>query len=192
MKKPSLRKREIVLGVTGSIAAYKAAELARRFQDGGARVTCVMTATATKFIAPLTLSALTGRPAAQDMFDQKLWNMSHLSLAQTADAVVVAPCSANVIGKLAAGLADDLLTTLVLAAQVPVFIAPAMHKAMWDHPATRKNVETCRSYGYRFVGPVEGPLASGASGVGRMEEPSRIVETVAAALSTPAKRVRTS
>jgi len=169
--------------VTGSIAAYKAAELVRRFKDAGAGVTCVLTQGAARFITPLTLAALSGRPARQDMFDESLWEMAHLSLASSADAVVVAPCSADFLSRLAAGASDSLLAALLLAARVPVFLAPAMHGPMWEHPATRRNVKTCRSFGHRFIGPVRGPLASGGDGWGRMEEPDRIVAAVAAALS---------
>lgn len=179
---PSLKGREIVLGVTGSIAAYKAADVLRRFQDAGAGVTCVMTHSAAQFITPLTLSALSGRAVRQDILDKGLWTMSHLSLAKEADALVVAPCTAHVISQLASGHAGDLLTALILATRLPVFIAPAMHEPMWTHPATRKNVKKCQSYGYRFIGPARGPLASGDAGWGRMEEPLRIAQFVASAL----------
>jgi phosphopantothenoylcysteine decarboxylase/phosphopantothenate--cysteine ligase len=183
--KSSLKGREIVLGVSGSIAAYKAAELVRLFREQGAGVSCVMTEGATRFITPLTLSALSARPVAQDMFDQSLWNMAHLRLAKDADAVVVAPASADLLSRLAAGRADDLLSALILSTRRPVFLAPAMHEPMWTHPATRKNVSACRSHGYRLIGPVKGPLASGDTGWGRLEEPSRIVAHVAAALAKP-------
>jgi phosphopantothenoylcysteine decarboxylase / phosphopantothenate---cysteine ligase len=180
---PPLQHREIILGVSGSIAAYKAAELARRFQEAGAGVTCVLTPSAARFVTPLTFSALTGRPAHHDLFDQSIWDMAHLALAKKVHAVVVAPCTADVLASLAAGRSDDLLTALVLATRSPVFLAPAMHEPMWTHPATRKNTLTCRSYGYRIIGPVKGPLASGDGGWGRMEEPAQIVKTVSAALS---------
>jgi phosphopantothenoylcysteine decarboxylase/phosphopantothenate--cysteine ligase len=179
----SLKGREIVLGVTGSIAAYKAAELVRRFRDAGAGVTCAMTPAASRFITPLTLGALSGRPVQQDVFDQNLWAMAHLRLAKEADAVVVAPCTAEHLSRLAAGAADDLVTALVLATRKPVFIAPALHEPMWTHPAAQKNVRLCREYGYRFLGPVKGPLASGDTGWGRMEDPLKIVAAVGAALS---------
>ena len=178
----SLKGREIVLGVTGSIAAYKAADLTRRFLDAGARVTCVMTHGATKFITPLTLSALSGRPVAQDVFDTALWNMAHLKLAKEADAVVVAPCTAEHLSAFAAGRSEDLISALLLAVRKPVFLAPALHEPMWTHPAVKKNVAACKEYGYRFLGPVKGPLASGDTGWGRMEDPLKIVATVGAAL----------
>lgn len=170
------------------MAAYKAAEVARRLQDAGAGVTCVMTSSASKFITPLTLSALTGRPAHHDLFDESLWKMAHLSLSKKADAVVVAPCSANLVVKLANGNADDLLSALILACRIPVFLAPAMHEPMWTHPATKKNVAACRSYGYKFIGPVQGPLASGDSGWGRLEDPNKIVEAVASHLAKTPRR----
>jgi phosphopantothenoylcysteine decarboxylase/phosphopantothenate--cysteine ligase len=179
----SLKGREIVLGVTGSIAAYKAAELVRRFKDAGAGVTCVMTPAATRFITPLTLGALSGRAVQQDVFDEKLWSMAHLRLAKEADAVVVAPCTAEHLALLAAGHAGDLLTALVLTTRKPVFVVPALHEPMWTHPATQKNVRACKDYGYRFIGPVKGPLASGDTGWGRMEEPVKTVAAVAAALN---------
>jgi phosphopantothenoylcysteine synthetase/decarboxylase len=179
----SLKGREIVLGVTGSIAAYKAADLVRRFRDAGAGVTCVMTPGATRFITPLTLGALSGRPVQQDVFDEKLWTMAHLKLAKEADAIVAAPCTAEHLALLAGGRAGDLLTALVLTTRKPVFIAPALHEPMWTHPATKKNVRLCEEYGYRFIGPVKGPLASGDTGWGRMEDPLKIVAAVAAALA---------
>ncbi|MGQ0645803.1 MAG: flavoprotein [Elusimicrobiota bacterium] len=183
----SLKGREIVLGVSGSIAAYKSAELVRRFQDAGAGVTCVLTPSAARFITPLTLSALSGRPARQDVLDASVWDMAHLSLAKDADAVVAAPCTADLLSELAAGRANTLLAALVLAAKIPVFLAPAMHEPMWTHPATQKNVKACSSYGYTLIGPARGPLASGGSGWGRMEEPVRIVAAVAKALAAGAK-----
>jgi phosphopantothenoylcysteine decarboxylase / phosphopantothenate---cysteine ligase len=114
--------------------------------------------------------------------------MAHLSLSKSADAVLVAPCSANTLAKLAAGQADDLLTALALASRAPVFLAPAMHEPMWTHPATKKNVAACRSYGYRLIGPVRGPLASGDTGWGRLEDPVKIVEAVAAHLAKTPRR----
>ena len=183
----SLKNREIVLGVTGSIAAYKAADLVRRFRDAGAGVTCVLTEAAARFITPLTLAALSGRPVGRDIFDDKLWSLAHLGLAKTADAVVVAPCTAEHLSLLAAGSGRDLLTALILATRAPVFLVPALHEPMWTHPATQKNVRACREYGYRFVGPVKGPLASGDTGLGRMEETDKIVSAVAEQLNKRSK-----
>jgi phosphopantothenoylcysteine decarboxylase / phosphopantothenate---cysteine ligase len=179
----SLKGREIVLGVTGSVAAYKAADLTRRFLEAGAGVTCVMTPGATRFITPLTLAALSGRPVAQDMFDTSLWNMAHLKLAKEADAVVVAPCTAEHLSAFAAGRADDLISALLLAVRKPVLLAPALHEPMWTHPAVQRNVALCQEHGYSLIGPVQGPLASGDSGWGRMEDPLKIVAAVDKVLS---------
>lgn len=182
MRSLPLQGREIVLGVTGSVAAYKAADIARRFQDMGAGVTCVLTEAAARFIPPLTLSALTGRPAYQDMFDERLWHMGHLTLAKT-DAVLVAPCTADALSQLAQGGAGTLLTALILATRAPVFIAPAMHEPMWTHPATQNNVKICKSWGYSFIGPVKGPLASGPEGWGRLADASDILNEVSRRLA---------
>ena len=180
---PRLRNREIILGVTGSVAAYKAAEIVRRFREEGAGVTCVMTESAARFVTPLTFSTLSGRPVARDAFDDKLRVMAHLALAKNADAVLVAPCTAEHLAAFAAGRAGDLLSALLLATRKPVFIAPAMHEPMWTHPATQKNVRACRDYGYRFIGPVKGAFASGDTGLGRLEDPAKIVAAVTAALN---------
>jgi phosphopantothenoylcysteine decarboxylase/phosphopantothenate--cysteine ligase len=180
--KPDLRNRSIVLGVTGSIAAYKAAELVRRLQDAGAGVTCVMTDAATKFVAPLTFAALSGRPVALDAFDTSLWNMAHLALAKESDAILIAPCTAEHLSRFATGSAGDLLSALVLATRKPVFLAPALHEPMWTHAATQKNARACRDYGYTIIGPVKGAFASGETGMGRMEDPEKIVAAVATSL----------
>lgn len=181
MKNPRLDQKRIVLGVSGGIAAYKAADVVRRLRDLGATVDCVMTESAARFITPLTLAALSQRPVHHTLFDPS-GSSSHLELAEKADAVVVAPCTANRLSLLAAGAAGDLLTTLVLAARCPVFLVPAMHESMWTHPATQKNVETCKSFGYRLIGPARGPLASGGEGEGRLEDPLRIAQCVADSL----------
>jgi phosphopantothenoylcysteine decarboxylase/phosphopantothenate--cysteine ligase len=188
----NLKGREIVIGVTGSIAAYKAAELVRRFKASGAEVSCVTTPSALKFIPALTLQALSGRPVGQELFDTSLWKAAHLELAKSADAVVIAPCSANTLARLAHGVSDDLLSCLVLTTKAPVFIAPAMHETMWTHDATQKNAGICRGYGYKLIGPIRGPLAFGDMGWGRMEDPKRIVETVAQSLhgARPASKKR--
>ncbi len=178
MPQTPLKNREIVLGVTGSIAAYKAADLVRRFQEAGANVTCVMTTSAAEFITPLTLTTLSKRPVLQDMFDRSNKEITHVSLAHRIDAIVAAPCTAHLIAQLAAGFCGDLLTTLILASRVPVFLAPAMHEPMWLHPATKKNAGICRGYGYHLIGPVKGASASGEQGLGRLEEPVKIVEQV--------------
>jgi phosphopantothenoylcysteine decarboxylase/phosphopantothenate--cysteine ligase len=177
-----LRGRHIVLGVAGSVAAYKAADVARRLMAVGAQVTAVLTAGAQRFITPLTLTALTGRPALTDSFDLPSGSMPHLDLAKNAAAILVAPTSANLLARLAAGSADDLLTSLILVTRAPVILAPAMHEPMWTHAATQRNVETVRGFGYRLVGPERGALASGDQGLGRMADPDVIVDALSRAL----------
>ncbi|MBL0058632.1 MAG: hypothetical protein IPP35_05905 [Elusimicrobia bacterium] len=179
----ALSGTDIVLGVSGSVAAYKAAEVARRLGDAGARVTVILTAGAQRFITPLTFTAITGRPALTDPFALHDGTMPHLDLAKKAAAVLVAPASANLLARLAAGLADDLLTSVLLATRAPVFLAPAMHEPMWTHPATSRNIETLRGFGHRVLGPAKGGLASGDHGVGRLLEPEAIISEVVRALT---------
>ena len=169
------KTRRVVLGVCGSIAAYKSCEIARGLVKGGAEVRVVMTAAASRFVTPLTLSVLSKGPAYQDPYDPALWDMAHLSLASWADLVLVAPASADFISRLAAGSAAGLLEGLVLASKAPVALCPAMDTEMWEHPATQANVEKVRSYGYQVWGPVKGPLASGRVGMGRLMSPPDIV-----------------
>ena len=166
---------KIVLGVTGGIAAYKSAEIVRRFRERGDDVRVVFTRSAEKFVAPLTFSVLSGRPVLSDMFAESA-AVEHVELAAWADVLVVAPATAEVIAKLARGFADDFLSTYALAHGGPVLLAPAMESAMWAHPAVAENVEILRKRGLRFVGPAVGALASGRSGPGRMAEPEEIVE----------------
>jgi len=177
-----LAGRRILLGVTGGIAAYKAAYLARLLRERGAEVQVLMTPAATRFVGPDTFAALTGRPVHSDVFEHTD-EVLHVRLAHEADAAVVAPATANVLAKLAIGLADDLLTSTLLELTTPVVVAPAMHTGMWESPATRENVRTLRSRGVRIVGPSEGSLAAGDEGMGRMADPEEIVEAVQAALS---------
>ncbi len=160
-------ERDLVLGVSGSIAAYKGVDLASRLTQAGVSVHTVMTENATRLVSPLSFSAITGRPVAVDLFAEKPFSIGHISLAELADAVLIAPATANVIAKLACGIADDLLTSTVLASRAPLIIAPAMHTAMWEDKATQANVETLRSRGVAFVGPAVGRLASGGFGAGR-------------------------
>lgn len=176
----------VALGVSGGIAAYKAAELVRRLQDRGVEVEVVMTRHATEFVAPLTFAALSGRKVITSQFGESASTstanvesaIEHIAVAQRIDALVVAPATADVMAKMAHGLADDFLTTLVLATQSPVIVAPAMNVNMWQNAATRENVETLRRRGVRIVDPDEGYLACGMTGAGRMAS----VETVAAAV----------
>jgi phosphopantothenoylcysteine decarboxylase / phosphopantothenate---cysteine ligase len=170
--------RKIVLGVSGSIASYKACELVRRLKDGGAEVKVMMTSGAQKFVAPLTFSALSGNPVALDVWDESLWQMAHIDLAEKADLIIIAPASADLIARLANGLADDVVTTTVLATASPVLLAPAMHHHMWLNPATQSNFKKLKSYGHFFIGPEKGALL-GRQGWGRMSEPETILETAA-------------
>ena len=173
--------RRVLLGVTGGIAAYKAALVARLLSDAGMDVTAVLTDSATRFVGPDTFSALTGRPAYVSLWDRP-GEVLHVRLAHEHDVAVVAPCTANTIAKLAHGLADDLLTSTLLEYDGPLVLAPAMHSGMWGAVVTQTNVATLSSRGVRIVGPVDGPLAHGDSGPGRMSEPAEIADAVFAAL----------
>ena len=175
---------EIVLGVTGSIAAYKAAELVRALVKGGHSVSVVMTDGATRFVAPLTFQTLSRHPVTTGMFDPVVaWEPHHVSLAQRADVLVVAPCTANVIAKLACGIADDSLTATALACRAPLVVAPAMNDAMFAHPATQANLATLRSRGAAVVAPETGELACGTTGPGRLAPLGAILGAIDAALA---------
>ncbi len=173
-----------MLGVTGSIAAYKAALLVRLFRKEGAEVQVVMTPSGRDFITPVTLSALSGRPVLSEFFQMTdgTWN-SHVELGLWADVMLVAPATAATLGKMALGIADNLLTTCYLSCKAPVAVAPAMDLDMYRHPSTQKNLGTLRSYGVEVVEPASGYLASGLEGKGRMEEPENIVRFVDSMLS---------
>jgi phosphopantothenoylcysteine decarboxylase/phosphopantothenate--cysteine ligase len=175
-----LAGRRVLLGVTGGIAAYKAAYLARLLRERGAEVQVVMTPAATRFVGPDTFAALTGREVHSDVFE-RAEAVLHVRLAREADVAVVAPATANVLARLAVGLADDLVTSTLLEFRGPVVVAPAMHSGMLSHPATGGHLETLRGWGVRIVGPVEGPLAAGDEGMGRMAEPEDIAAAVEAA-----------
>jgi phosphopantothenoylcysteine decarboxylase/phosphopantothenate--cysteine ligase len=175
----ALDGREIVLGVTGSIAAYKAVLLLRELTAAGARVTVCLSGHARHFVGPLTFRTLSARPVLEDLFDpQSDAAVEHVSLAERAHAVVVAPATANVLAKAAHGIADDALTTLLLAARSPVLIAPAMDGGMWEHPAVVENVATLRRRGVTVIEPEAGPLASGLSGKGRLPEIATIMDAL--------------
>ncbi len=178
---PDLAGRHVLLGVSGGIAAYKAVLLARLLVTAGAEVQVLMTDTATRFVGPATFAAVTHRSVPTDVLDSPEM-VVHVRLAHWADVAVVAPATANVLAKLALGLADDLLTSTLLEATCPLVLAPAMHTGMWLHPATRAHVGTLADRGAVIVGPDEGPLAAGDEGPGRMAEPEEIVEAVTAAL----------
>ena len=175
-----LFNRQVLLGVTGGIAAYKAALLVRELQEQGASVRVVMTRGAAEFITPLTLQALSGHPVHQELLDDAAEAaMGHIELARWADLVVVAPATADFIARLAAGRADDLLTTLCLATSAPLMVAPAMNQGMWKDPATVSNITTLRERGTLLCGPAEGTQACGDVGPGRMQEPKLIAEAAA-------------
>src|SRR6185436_3004068 len=193
------RSLRVLLGVSGGIAAYKSAEIVRRLRGRGHEVRCALTRGAVAFVSPLTLEVLTGRAVWQEEYLTATGELirspspqaspqgegarqggeeAHIAAAAWADVLCVAPATAHTLGRLALGLADDFLTTTALAFTGPVVAAPAMHSTMWDQPAVRENVETLRRRGVRIVGPVEGPLASGEVGLGRMAEPVEIAAAV--------------
>ncbi len=178
---PQLANRQILLGITGGIAAYKSAELVRRLRDTGATVRVVMTPAACEFITPLTLQALSGQPVHLDLLDPAAEAaMGHIELARWADLVLVAPASADFMARVSAGIADDLLSTLCLATRAPLLFAPAMNQAMWSNAATQQNLRTLATRGVRFAGPAEGAQACGDTGPGRMLE---VPDLVTAAVS---------
>ncbi|MDR1256179.1 MAG: phosphopantothenoylcysteine decarboxylase [Spirochaetaceae bacterium] len=180
--------KNILLGVTGSIAAYKAAEIARRFVKQDFSVRVIMTAGAQRFITPLTFQTLTKHRVYTDMFDGAFYeDVRHISLAREADIAVIAPATANIIGKLACGIADDMLSAVIMAAAGgltarPVLVCPAMNTAMWENPVVQGNVCKLKSYGYRFAGPAESELACGDSGMGALASVDDIVGAALALL----------
>ena len=179
-----LAGREIVLGVTGGIAAYKSAELVSRLRHLGARVHVIMTRNATEFVSPLTFQTLSANQVVTDTFQApEYWNVEHVALAKLAEIFVIAPATANIMAKMAAGIADDMLSTTVLATKAPVLLAPAMNTGMWTAEATRSNVKTLRSRGVHFIGPDNGLLACGDEGAGRMSEPEAITEAICTILN---------
>ena len=182
---PQLVNRQILLGITGGIAAYKSAELVRRLRDAGATVRVVMTPAACEFITPLTLQALSGYPVHLELLDTAAEAaMGHIELARWAELVLIAPASADFMARLAAGIADDLLSTLCLATKAPVLLAPAMNQAMWSNPATRSNCATLTARGVRMAGPATGSQACGDTGPGRMLEVPELLAAAAATFAT--------
>jgi len=174
-----LANKTIVLGITGGIAAYKAADIASKLTQAGAKVEVIMTESATKFIAPLTLRNLTGRPVVTSMWElSSEFSIEHVALAEAADVVVIAPATANIIAKLAAGIADDMLTCTVLATKAPVIVAPAMNVNMFENPITQENLTKIKARGFTIVGPAYGRLASGKMGMGRLAEVEQIIGTI--------------
>jgi phosphopantothenoylcysteine decarboxylase/phosphopantothenate--cysteine ligase len=179
-----MSRARILLVISGGIAAYKSLELIRRLRDRGATVRVVMTAAAQQFISPLSAATLSGQPIRDELFsltDEAA--IGHIELSRAADLVVVAPASANILARMAAGLADDLATTLLLATDKRVLVAPAMNVRMWLHPSTRRNLDRLKDDGVLFVGPESGPMACGEFGPGRMAEPPAIVEAIEQALT---------
>lgn len=171
------RKPHVVLGVTGGIAAYKACELLRLLQKGGAEVQVIMTRNACEFVNPLTFETLSGYPAITDTFDRpERWSVEHIALAKWADLFVIAPATANIMAKMASGIADDMLSTTVLATQAPVLIAPAMNSGMYLNPVTQRNMDDLRSLGVHFEDPSTGYLACGDTGVGKLAPVEAIAE----------------
>jgi phosphopantothenoylcysteine decarboxylase/phosphopantothenate--cysteine ligase len=179
-----LQGKKIIIGITGSIAAYKIPYLIRLLKKEGAEVQVVMTPFAKEFVTPLTLATLSGRPVLTDFFDKNdgSWH-SHVDLGLWADLVLVAPLSANTMAKMATGVADNFLLTVLLSAKCPVWFAPAMDLDMYRHPTTQKNIKTLQSFGYHLIEPTEGELASGLKGFGRLEEPEVIFSVLKEALS---------
>jgi len=176
---PAPTAKRLLLGLTGGVAAYKAAELARLLMQDGIEVQAVMTESACRFVGPATLQALTGKPVFTDLWDARIANnMAHIALSRNADAILVAPASADFIAKLANGLADDLLSTLCLARDCPLLVAPAMNRQMWEHPATQRNLATLRRDGVTVLNPGSGSQACGETGMGRMLEARELAEAV--------------
>ena len=174
-----LAGRKIVLGITGGIAAYKSAELVSRLRHLGAEVHVIMTKNATEFVSPLTFQTLSANQVVTDTFHTpEYWNVEHVALAKLAEIFVIAPATANILAKMAAGIADDMLSTTVLATKAPVLVAPAMNTGMWTAEATRANVRKLRDRGVRFIGPESGILACGDEDAGRMSEPEKIVDEI--------------
>lgn len=176
-----LSGKKIILSVTGSIAAYKAVLLLRLLTKEGADVQVLMTPTAKEFVTPVTFSALSGKPVLSDFFNEAGgdWN-SHVEMGVEADLMIIAPATATTMGKMAGGIADNLVVTTYLSARCPVILSPAMDMDMYAHPSTQRNMEILRSYGNHIIEPAEGDLASGLSGRGRMQEPEQIMHFITA------------
>lgn len=182
----TLSGKQIVLGVSGSIAAYKSVELLRRLTSLGASVKVVLTPSACRFVPPLSFQVLSGHPVYSEPFEPRE-EVLHLSLAEEADLILIAPATAHFLAKAALGLADDLLSTLLLGARSPLVVAPAMDGGMWEHPAVQQHAQILRDRGVRLIGPVSGPLASGMEGPGRMAEPSIIASAVESMLTVASR-----
>lgn len=191
--KSSLAKKKVLVGLSGGIACYKIPYLVRALTKEKAEVQIVMTKAACRFITPLTLETVSNRPVASELFPQgEFVSTRHIDLAEWPELIVLAPATANLIGKIASGVSDDLLTTIVCASPRPVIIAPAMNPQMWTNPITRRNVAALKDVGYRFIDPVEGDMACDHYGVGRMVEPAEIFQHIkeffAASRTTKSKK----
>ncbi len=181
-----LENKTVLLGVTGGIAAYKSASLASKLVKAGAEVRVIMTKNATNFINPITFESLTGHKCIVDTFDRNFeFQVEHVALAKKADLIMIAPATANIMAKLAHGLADDMLTTTVLASKAPKIIAPAMNTAMYENPVTRHNIELLQGYGMEVITPASGYLACGDTGAGKMPEPEELYEYILRAIACP-------
>ena len=174
-----LKGKTIVLGVTGGIAAYKTAELTRRLVEEGAEVHVMMTRAAREFITPLTLQTLSGHPVHTDLFNlTQEQEIGHISIADRADAIVIAPATADILAKVAHGICDDLVTTVICATEAPVLFAPSMNVHMWENPITQENCEKLRGHGYGILEPDSGSLACGYEGKGRLPEPEKLIQEI--------------
>ncbi|HOX55245.1 MAG: flavoprotein [Candidatus Omnitrophica bacterium] len=176
-----MKNKNIILGVTGSIAAYKACDIIRQLKEKGFSVEVIMTKDAEEFITPLTLQTLSGNKVHRNMFDlaSEEYNVEHISLADKADAVLVAPATANIIGKVASGICDDLLTCVIMATKAKVIFAPAMNDGMYSNKILQDNITRLKGSGYKFIGPIKGRLANGKIGVGHLAEVDTIVQELA-------------
>jgi len=174
-----MKKKTVVLGITGSIAAYKACELISCLKKNGHDTICIITKEAEEFITPLSLETLSGNKVYRDMFElPKKRQAAHISLSALADLIVICPATANLIGKLAGGISDDLLTCTVVSSVKPVLIAPAMNENMYKNRITQKNIMELKKSGYRFAGPIRGELACGSTGIGHLADPAEIAKTI--------------
>jgi phosphopantothenoylcysteine decarboxylase/phosphopantothenate--cysteine ligase len=188
----SLEGKKILVGLTGGIACYKVPYLVRDLVRSGAEVRVVMTRSASQFITRLTMETVSGQPVACDLFPDQFAATHHIDLAQWGDLTMIAPATANLLGKVASGVADDLLTTVLCACKSPVMLAPAMNPCMWSNPITKRNVKTLRDLGYLFVGPEEGEMACEETGLGRMSEPNAIFEAIQAHFGSQKKKPKKS
>ena len=180
---PDVRGRHVVLGVTGGIAVYKSCEIVSRLRKLGVETHVIMTKNAAQFVQPLTFETLSNHPVVTDTFARpETWEVEHIALAKRADVFAIAPATANIMAKMACGIADDMLSTTVLATKAPILLAPAMNTGMWTAAVTQQNVQTLKARGVHFAGPEAGFLACGDTGAGRMSEPETIVRAIVSLL----------